>query len=248
MKKLAIGVVALIIVAGIAAVVIVGNLDKIIKGAIEGVGSELMGVPVTVASVEISLKDGGGQITGMRIGNPAGYEAKNAFEMDLIRLKLDINSLKNQPIIINDLTIDKPVVSLEVKEDGTNNLQALMGNMEKNSAKADEKAAEEQPTTESTEKGEPVKIAFTELNIKEVTVNVKTVVPEPKSETVVIPDIILKDVGGTEGLTPAELGQKIVGDIIASSLQNALKKELTKQVEEATKGFFEGIQKKLSND
>ena len=73
MKKILIVLAGLIVVGVIVIYLLVGNLDKILKGAIEGAGSELLGVPVTVASVELDLKSGAGQITGISVANPAGY-------------------------------------------------------------------------------------------------------------------------------------------------------------------------------
>ncbi len=247
MKKILIGLAGLLVVIAVAIFFLVGNLDKIVKGAMEGVGSELMGVPVTVASVEIKLKDGSGQISGMSIANPAGYSSSNAFQMDVIRLGLKISSLGKQPLDINELTIDSPVVSLEVKEDGSSNLQTLLDNMEKNSKKADQKAADSQPETESVPAGEPVHIAFSKLSIKGVAVKVTKEGPDPQNETVTLPDIELTIVGGTEGLTPAELGSLIGGEIITSALQNALEKKITEKVEEAAKGLFGDLKEKLSN-
>ena len=142
MKKLLIGLLGLIVVAGIALFLLVGNLDKIIKGTLEGVGSELLGVPVTVSSVTLDLKSGSGQISGFYIANPSGYQAKNAFQMDLIRLSLDLGSLGNQPLVINELNISSPAVELEVKEDGSSNLKTLLDNIEKNRDQADRKATE----------------------------------------------------------------------------------------------------------
>ena len=86
MKKILILLAGLIVIGMVALYLLVGNLDKIIKGAIEGAGSELLGVPVTVASVELDLKSGTGQISGITVANPAGYQAVNAFQMDMIRL------------------------------------------------------------------------------------------------------------------------------------------------------------------
>ena len=90
MKKILIVFAGLAVIAVIALYLLVGNLDKILKGAIEGVGSELLGVPVTVASVELDLKSGTGQISGITVANPAGFQAVNAFQMDMIRLGLDL--------------------------------------------------------------------------------------------------------------------------------------------------------------
>ena len=243
MKKIGIGVGILLLVAGIGIYLLLGNLDKILKGAIEGVGSELLGVEVRVAEVELDLKSGMGQIRGMSIANPAGYQAQNAFEMDMIRLGIDLSSLRSQPIVINELNIKSPVVELEAQQDGRSNLQDLLDNIEKNSAKADEKAAQEQPSTSGSEEKEPVKLSFKKLAITGVTVN--AVVPGQDPAQVVLPDTVRENVGGTEGFTPAQVGGVIIGDIVAQSVAAALQKSLSEKVEEAAKGLFDDLKSKL---
>lgn len=246
LKKLLIAAAVLTVALVIAVYVLIGNLDKILKGAIEGVGSELLGVPVTVGEVKLDLKSGMGQISGMRIANPQGFQAENAFQMDTIRLTVDIRSLTSQPVVINELNIKSPVVELELKADGTTNLQRLLDNIQKNSAKADEKAAEEHPSTEGQEqetKKEPVKLSFKKLAITGVTVN--AVVPEQDPTRVVLPDTVKENVGAAEGLTPAQVGGVIIGDIVVQSLEAALQKKLSEKVEEAAKGLFDNLKNKL---
>ncbi len=243
MKKILIGIAVLVIVAAIALYLLVGNLDKILKGAIEGAGSELLGVAVTVETVELDLKSGMGQISGITIANPAGYKAANAFRMDTIRLGLDLSSLRKQPIVIRELNIQSPTVDLEVNEQGGSNMQTLLDNIKQNSAKTDEKAAEEQPSQEETGTKEPVKLSFTKLAITGVTVNGK--VPGQEPTQVVLPDIVKENVGGTEGLTPAQVGGVIIGDIAAQSLQAVVEKKLSEKVEEAAQGLFNDLKKKL---
>lgn len=243
MKKILIGIAALLIVGAIALYLLVGNLDKILKGAIEGAGSELLGVPVTVASVELDLKSGMGQISGITIANPVGYKAANAFRMDTIRLGLDLSSLRKQPIVIRELNIQSPTVDLEVNEQGGSNMQTLLDNIKQNSAKTDEKAAEEQPSQEETDTKEPVKLSFTKLAITGVTVN--GVVPGQEPTQVVLSDIVKENVGGTEGLTPAQVGGVIIGDIAAQSLQAIVEKKLSEKMEEAAQGLFNDLKKKL---
>ncbi|HDL64480.1 MAG TPA: hypothetical protein ENH12_03735, partial [Proteobacteria bacterium] len=73
----------LVVIAIVALVILLGSLDKIVKGVIEESGSELMGVPVTVADININVFGGAAQITGLKIPNPAGYTTEDAFKMDL---------------------------------------------------------------------------------------------------------------------------------------------------------------------
>ena len=238
MKKILIGIFAIVVVVVLAVVFFLGNIDKIVKGALEGVGSELLGVPVKVASVKIELKSGSGQITGLTIANPTGYSAPNAFQMDMIRLGLNLGSLGKQPIVVDELKVVNPVVQLEVKEDGSSNLKTLQDNIDKNRVKADKKAVK-QTSSDATQKGDPVRISIGKLSMTGVTVHVNAPGQEP--QTVVIPDIVEDNVGNESGLTPGEIGKLMVGRIISSSLENTIKKSLLKKAGEATKGFFDGL-------
>ncbi len=246
MKKILIGLTALGAVAGIAVFFLLSNLDGIVKGALENIGSELLGVPVTVASVEIELKTGSGRISGLTIANPAGFSKENAFQMDVIKLGINLRSLKKQPLIINELSIVQPVVRLEAKADTSSNLQTLLDNIHKNSAKADKKAADEQGDSEATPAGEPRRIAFGKLVISGVTVHAD--VAGQKPQTVVIPDISRENVGKDKGLTPGKIGELILGDIITKAIEAALMKSLTDKVEETAKGFFNKLKSQFEPD
>lgn len=245
MKKLIIGLTGLVAVIVVAVVLMIGNLDKIIKGGIESVGSELTGVPVGVGDVGIELKNGIGQITGFTIANPSGFSSEQAFRMDMIRLGIDLGSLAHKPITLTELNIKNPIVDLEVKADGTSNLQTLLDNIEKNGAKADKKAAEQQAESEGGADGELIRLRIDKLSITGVTV--KAVVPGQDAEIVIIPDIIMENVGDENGLTPAELGSVIIGKIIGESLKSALEKKMNEKIEEVAKGLFDDITKKFTS-
>ena len=240
------------VIAIVAVVILLGSLDKIVKNVMEGAGSELMGVPVTVADVDIKVFGGAAQITGFDIANPAGYTTEDAFKMDLIRLDIGLLSLLKSPIVIEELIIDSPVVTLEVKKDGQSNLQELLDNINRNADKADEKAAEEEPEKEpkkepkkkSEAPKEPTRLAFGKLIIKGVTVNIIQEGEEKKPVSVTIPPIELTDVGGEIGVTPAKLGTIVVGGIIKSTLENALRETIKKEAGKAAEGLFKKLRKK----
>ena len=249
MKKILIGLGVLVIIAIVAVVILLGSLDKIVKNVIEDSGSELMGVPVTVADIDIKVFGGAAQITGLVIPNPAGYTTENAFKMDLIRLDVGLLSLLKSPLTIEELIIDSPVVTLEVKNDGQSNLQELLDNINRNSEKADEGAAEEKPKEEPGDEAkkepapskEPTRLAFGKLIIKGVTVNVIRESSKEKPVSVTIPPIELTNVGGEIGVTPAKLGVIVVGGIIESALENALKETVKKEAGKAAEGLFQKL-------
>jgi hypothetical protein len=243
MKKLL--VVAAVVAAAIlvAVIILVGNVDKLVKGALESVGSELLGTRVRVAAVDIDLRSGSGRISGFTVANPDGYSSAKAFRMDTIRLDLKLSSLGRQPMIVEDLQIRDPVVRLEAREDGGTNLQTLLDNIRKNSAGADRKAAEGQPKPDSAPQGDPVRIRFEKLAVTGV--KVQASIPGQEDQTAVIPDIVMRDVGRGTGLTPAEIGKVVIGEIFGKSLEAVLKKKMTEKVEEATKGFLEDLKGKV---
>ena len=244
MKKLLVFVTALVAVVLVAVVLLVGNVERIVKGLLEGVGSELLGTPVRVRSVELDLREGAGSISGFSIANPPGYSPGKAFHVDTIRLDLKLSSLKGQPLVIEELTVRDPVVRVEVKEDGSANLKTLLDNIERNGDRADRKAAEEKPAPAGAPEGEPVRISFGELAFTGTTVHAS--VPGREPEEVVLPDIVMRDVGKEKGLTPAGIGKVVLGKIIGESLEAVLKKKMTEKVEEAARGFLEDVKEKFA--
>ena len=222
------------------------HTSYIIKRALEGIGSELLGVTVTVSAVELDLKSGTSQISGFKIANPSGFTAQNGFEMGMIRRAIDIGSLGKQPLVVNELNINSPVVELEVRADGSSNLNLLLENIEQTSDQADKKAAEEQPQSGESKKGEPAQISFKKLVIAGVTVN--AVIPGQDPTKVVIPDIVKENVGGDSGVTPAQVGAIIIGDIHGQIFKATLEKKRSEKMGNAAKGLFDDIKNKLSPD
>jgi hypothetical protein len=163
--------------------------------------------------------------------------------MDMISLGIDLGSLGAQPLVVNELVIQDPVVRVEGKEDGSFNLQVLLDNVEKNSDKADRKAAEQQPESETLPKGEPVRISFGMLAVSGVKVYAS--IPGQGPETVVLPDIVMRSVGGEEGLTPAQIGTAVIGKIAVRSLEEVLKKTMAEKIEEVSKDFLGDMKKRL---
>ncbi|MFC1657157.1 hypothetical protein ACFL2P_01110 [Candidatus Moduliflexota bacterium] len=243
MKKLLIGVAVFTAVVIVAAIVLVGNVEKIVKGALESVGSELMGTRVRVAKVDLDLKSGSGRISGFTVANPEGYSSEKAFRMDTISLDLKLSSLGKQPLVVEELQIRDPVVRLEAREDGSSNLQTLLDNIRKNSDSADRKAAEGQPKPDDASQGEPVRISFGVIAASGV--KVEASIPGREPQGAVLPDIVMRDVGRGKGLTPAEIGRVVIGKIFTESLEAILKKKMTEKVEETAKGFLGDLKSKV---
>lgn len=123
------------IVAGVVAVLAIGifwsltHLDSIVKSAIETVGPDVTGTPVQVASVHISIQDGTGEISGLTIANPDGFDSDYAIRFGKIHLALDKASLATDVLRINAITVQESSIIAEVKVGAGINLQKIMDNM-----------------------------------------------------------------------------------------------------------------------
>jgi hypothetical protein len=222
-------VVVVLFVVGGAFFFLVSNLDQIVEGVIEETGTEMLGQSVTVEAVSISLTSGSGEIKGLEINNPDGYTDPNAFSMEQIRLNIDLGSITGSPKRLNEFVLEAPEVYLEVTEDDRMNLEELAAHLQ---AKIDEmpepEEVEEEPVTEE-EAAAATLLAIDHLRIAGVQLTVRH--PELKNgmRTLVLPDIDLKNVGGTEGITGAEIGLVVVKNITKEGLKQALREEVEKE-------------------
>ncbi len=222
MKRFLIGVGTVLLVTSVTAGC--GRLGQRVDEHIERVGSELTGVPVRVERVKLKLARGSGEITGVTIANPEGYTAANAFEMQLLRVNLGlVASLGGDPLVLDELVIDSPVVNFEAGHDGRSNLKELSDNLERNRQRADEESAALETASED-EPGKPIRIAVRKLVIEGVTLNVRPVDGGERSGT--LPSIELSDVGGDGGATPAGLGAVVLAAMAGEMLKQAVAREL----------------------
>lgn len=121
-------------IIGAAVIVVLGfllltlSLDYLVKTAIEDTGTEMTQTGVTVESVSISLFSGEGSIEGLRVKNPEGFENEYAVVMQRFDIGLDVGSLLTDTLIINEILITGPDLSV-IQKVPENNLRMLMKNI-----------------------------------------------------------------------------------------------------------------------
>lgn len=221
-KKITIVIVILLLIIGAGAHYLLSNLDSLVKEAIEKYGTEVTRTAVKVSSVKISLRAGEGSISGLSVGNPPAFAAKNAFEMGSISVKIDENSIMDTkgPIIISEVDIEKPTVTFEINDTGNNNLKTLQQNVQSYSTPASQQSA---PEGAPAEKGQSRKVIIRDLYIREGHLNVssKTLL-RGKDISVPLSEIHLADIGKSSGGTdPSQVAKQILSAINATSIKDA---------------------------
>ena len=208
MKKVILGLMLIIVIAIAGSVYyLLTNLDALVEAAIEKYGSEATQTSVLVDSVKINLTDGAAGITGLTIGNPAGYDLPNAFSLAEIRAAIDLQSLQQEPYIINEITVMAPQVFVEINEDTKTNLNELKNNLTAGSTgKTQDK--ESQPPAEGSAR-EP-RLIIRQVTFADGTIQAKVAALQNKEYELKLPGLDMSNLGGSKGATATELASEIL--------------------------------------
>ena len=122
------GVLVVVIIVGV--VTLLSSLDSLIKAAVETVGSEVAGVSVSLDKASVSASSGKGSLSGLNVGNPAGFKTERAFNLGEISVTLDTATVTSDPVVIKEIIIAGPKVTYEMGGSGSN-IDAIQGNVEK---------------------------------------------------------------------------------------------------------------------
>ncbi len=199
MKKILIGLVVLVVIIVGAAYFLLGNLDNIVKAAIEKYGSEVTQTHVGVGGVKIGLTDGLGSISNLKIGNPKGFKSDYLFHMDNAGVQLDLERLSKEVIVINQILIDSPSVIYELAKGGSN-IDAIKKNVD----------AYAGGSSNNGDSGGP-KLIIENLIIKNGDIQVLSSMVKDKTLSTKLPAIHMRDIGkDSGGATSADVAKKVI--------------------------------------
>ena len=235
MKRIALIIILLLLVAAGAAVFFLySSLDSIAKAAIEKIGSEVTGTPVRVDKVKISPMNGEGSLRGFRVENPEGFHRSSAFQFDEISMKLDVATLTRDPVVIEEIVIQRPQIRYEIGARDTN-----VGRIQKNVESRT--AGQTVPAKQQPAKGP--KVLIRNLHFRDGQVTVAHSALLQKGISAPLPDLHLTNIGGAGGggATPADLAVQIVKDLAASVTQTVGKLDLSALGQTVTETVTEGV-------
>lgn len=212
MKTILIGLVAVLVVAGVAFYFLYANLGGIVKAAIEKYGTEATQAKVTVDSVTLSATDGAGSISGLSVGNPTGFATPTAVTVGAVSVKIDTGSITKTPIVIKEVVIAAPKVTYERGNTG-GNLEKIQENVTKYAGVG----GGGKPAASSGGKQEP-KVIIENLYVRDGQISISHTALQGRTLSSGLPTIHLRDIGKDKGgATPAEVAEKVLGAITQSA-------------------------------
>ena len=202
MKKIATILLVVAALIGGALFWLSGNIDGLIKDAIENYGSAMTQAKVSVGAVKIAPADGKGTISHLAIANPAGFKTAYALKVARIDVDIDIASVTRDVVVIRNIAVVAPDVIYE-KGDRMTNFDAIQKNIAAYLGPADGRK-------------EGKKLIVEQLTIRDAKAQASAAFMNGKTVSVPLPDITMKNVGRAKGgITPGELGQEVAGALKA---------------------------------
>lgn len=240
MKKVLIGVGALVVLIVIAVAYVWTNLDSIVKEAIETYGSEATHTAVRVDTVKLELVDGKAQIKGLTVGNPSGFTDPNIFSLGQISMKIDIDSLKQSPIIIDEILIKAPAVVYEINKDGVANADVLKKNV---GGGGSSKAG-----SSSSSGGEELKMIIRRIVVEGSSAKVR-IAALAKEQNVKLPKIVMTDVGKKSGgATAAEVARQLSDKLLGNLKGSVAKVGVDQYLGKSAEDIKARMQKNMNDD
>jgi hypothetical protein len=179
----------------------------------------VLGVPVTVQKVSVSVLGGSFGLKGVRVGNPEGYSTDPAFALGELRVAVRLGSLPGQgPIEVKEVTILAPEVSYEVVK-GVSNFDAMIKHAQggKPAAEQAQPAATEPPATKPAEQKEPRKVIIDRFAFHDGQLAYRSGLTLHKALRLPLPGVVVTDIGkSSNGTTTEEAVTRMFMEMISS--------------------------------
>ena len=206
----------------VAAVVVLGQLGRLIERGVETHGPGLTGTDVALGSARVSIFSGEGELTNLRIGNPEGYSDDRAFDLGRIKIAIDPKSVASDVIRIRQIVVDGPRLLAEFDPNGRNNLKTIL-----NHVKA---AAGGGTRTSQDSAGDGGKrMIIDEFRFENA--EARALAPSLKlDKTLKLPPVVLKNLGARQGgAAAADIANQILRPIVDATVGAATREYVRAQ-------------------
>ena len=213
MKKLAIAAAVLVALLGGGLFYVYGHLGSLIKSGVETYGPPITGTEVRLSSARLSIFSGQGALNGLRIGNPKGYSGADAFDLGKIALSVDPKSVTSGVVHVRSLVVEAPELLAEFDAGGRSNLDTILSNV---------RGASGGGGGGSTKSGggPEIRLIVDEFRFEKAQVRVSA--PAYKLDrTLTLNPIVLRNLGGKQGLTPSQLAAEAMKPVVSAAAQAA---------------------------
>lgn len=204
MRKL-LFVIGILLVLGLAALLAVGFfLGSLVESGVNRLGPKVTQTDVALEDAQLSPFTGRGTLQNLSVANPAGWSAGNAISLGEVQLHVQPTTVWKDPMVIEELVVNRPQFVYEQKLTGGSNLKDLLENVQQAIGTPDRPiGAPEEPAR---------KFIIKRLRLNEGSVRVGL---GPAAAEVPLPELAYDNLGVAEGgLTGAQIAQVVLSDLV----------------------------------
>lgn len=221
----------------------ISQFDNLIKTAIEEGGTEITGAQVSIANIDTSFRELRGEVTGLVIGNPPGFDTESAFSLNKVAVQMNRERMSENLIVIKEILIDGAKVTYEEQNFTGSNLKAISDHVQQ---KMEEGGNQQRNQDHGNYSGQQPRFIVESFTFSNAEVNL--VSRDYGSKALTVPSINETDIGGTEGITGEELGAYLLDTVYTRTKQLA-QNEIQNRVKGEVRGRAqEEVEKRLSDE
>lgn len=200
-RRALLGLVALVVLVGLG---IYFNLNRIVKHEVETQGTASLRLATTLDAARLSLFGGKVGLHGLDIASPKGFSAPRMLELGDGDVAVQYKALREQPIHVASLRLDKAKLVVE-QSNGAFNFRKAM------------ELSPQKPPDKN-----PMQLVIDEVRIDDAQVILRPGLPGIPSEiTVPIPALTMKDVGKGKGANNGAAIKEVAMQIISAMAAKA---------------------------
>ena len=195
------GLLVLVAVGYFCSALVVGS---IVKTGVNQFAPSITKTSVHLEGARLSPLSGSGTLTGLLVGNPAGWSGDKAFYIGKIHIGVVPTSIFSDCIVLKDVTVDSPEFTYETRV-VSSNIGELLKNIQGSSS---DKANAGAPTDKA---GKPLKFIIRHFAMTNGRV---TLGIGPTALTLPMPPVVLDDIGVAEqGVSANELAVAVMRSV-----------------------------------
>ena len=231
--KIILIVVAIILVVNfVTSWFLVENLDRFVQEAIQEAGTEQLDTKVSVESVSVNIPRARATLTGLRVANPAGYSSEPVFILGSIDIDIDLTSIVDEVLVIEEITIRDPQVNFELNDKGISNLDVL-----------EERLGGAGGDTSGS--GDSRLLIIDRLDFRGGTITASAAMRPDEELVFDFPVIFMTDLGKPDGATADEIGAEVTAVLLERSMSAAKRAGVQRLVDEQAEKLIDKGKEKL---
>jgi uncharacterized protein involved in outer membrane biogenesis len=216
LKWIILGIVLVIVIA-VGAVLL--GIDSIVRSTVQKQATNSLDLQTTLGSANVSILGGSLGLKDLEVASPQGFQAPHMFTLGGVKLGVSYSQLRNDPIGVNEVTIDQPRLVVE-QSGGKFNFQVLMDKQSKTPPDSGK------PGDGKREEGEPIRMIIHDLAVNNAQVVLRPGIPGLQQEiNVNVPSFHLTDVGTGEGNKNGAAIKEVVMLVVTNLAQKASESE-----------------------